>query len=160
MSHAEWSCGWHDSCYHQLNSWIPFIGPSIIWHKLNSTLKGWINDLWMCPTEDFCISLWSSEFRFTNTMLKELWCTLFSFIEEKRRTELKRSEIPNIPLPVPLSCCNILELWTLSINCSWAKLQPWNECFTYFKAILQLSTQLYYFWFSFSLNKLWVFQFG
>lgn len=114
-------------------------GPSIIWHKLNSTLKGWINDLWILPNRGFLHSLWSSEFRFTNTMLKELWCTLFSFIEEKRRTELKkRSEIPNIPLPVPLSCCNILELWTLSINCSWAKLQLWNECFTYFKAILQL----------------------
>lgn len=56
-------------------------------------------------------------------MLKELWCTLFSFIGEKRRTELKkkRSEIPNIPPPVPLSCCNILELWSLSVNCSWAK---------------------------------------
>lgn len=53
-SHAEWTCGWHDSCYHQLSSWIPFNRrPTITCSKLNSTLKSWIQALGISPNRGF-----------------------------------------------------------------------------------------------------------
>lgn len=106
MPHALWTCGWHNSCYHQPGSWISFNrGPSITWNKLNSTLKGWIKDLWILSNRGFLhfIAELTASIYYYDTILTEQRCTLFSHIRENRGKEKlkKRNETPNIPPSVP-----------------------------------------------------------